>query len=272
MSRINIITLIVFGLVLIWIFLFSPDTIQLVQRGALTVFAPFMSGSEKLERKVDEFGDDGRSPRELRKQSNVLERENALLRLENERLHDLTEENRSLRQALNYVENSPLKLVSARVINRKGPTWYNTLTIDQGTRANIAVDSPVIVPVENEAALVGKVSQVAADSSVVILLSDEVCQVSARVMGTTEQGILSGQRGALNTTPELKLRYLSKDAAIAPGDTVISSGVGGVFPGNLLLGEIKEFSRGAITGEAAVISKVDFAVLKNVFVVAGLKE
>ena len=62
MSRINIITLIVFGVVLIWIFLFSPETIQVVQRGALSVFTPFMSGSEKLDRAVDEFGDDGRSP------------------------------------------------------------------------------------------------------------------------------------------------------------------------------------------------------------------
>lgn len=272
MSRINIITLIVFGVVLIWIFMFSPETIQVVQRGALAVFSPSMSGSEKLERSIDEFGDDGRSPRELRKRLDVLERESALLRLENERLHELTEENRALRQALNYVENSPLKLVSARVINRKGPTWYHTLIIDQGSRANITVDSPVIVPVENEAALVGKVAQVGEDSSVIILLSDEVCQVSARVMGTTEQGILSGQRGALNSAPELKLRYISKDAAIAPGDTVISSGVGGVFPGNLLLGEVKEFSRGAIAGEAVVISKVNFALLKNVFVVSGLKE
>ena len=91
-------------------------------------------------------------------------------------------------------------------------------------------------------------------------------------MGTTEQGILSGQRGALNAAPELKLRYVSKDAAIGPGDIVISSGVGGVFPGNLILGEIKEFSRGAIAGEAVVISKVDLALLKNVFVVSGLKE
>jgi len=120
--------------------------------------------------------------------------------------------------------------------------------------------------------LVGKVAQVGEDSSVVILLSDEVCQVSARVMGTTEQGILSGQRGALNAAPELKLRYVSKDAAISPGDVVISSGVGGVFPENLLLGQVKEFSRGPIAGEAAVTSKVDFAVLKNVFVVSGLKE
>ena len=94
----------------------------------------------------------------------------------------------------------------------------------------------------------------------------------ARVIGTTEQGILPGLRGALNSAPELKLRYISKDASISPGDTVISSGVGGVFPGNLLLGEIKEFSRGAIAGEAVVVSKVDFALLKNVFVVSGLKE
>lgn len=272
MSRINIISLVVFGGVLVWIFWFSPETVQVVQRGALAVFAPFMSGSEKIERTIDEFGDDKRSPRELRKRLDVLERESAMLRLENERLHDLTEENRTLRQALNYVENSPLSLVSARVINRKGPTWYRTLVIDQGSRADITVDSPVIVPVENEAALVGKVAQVGEDSSVVILLSDEVCQVSARVMGTTEQGILSGQRGALNAAPELKLRYVSKDAAISPGDVVISSGVGGVFPENLLLGQVKEFTRGPIAGEAAVTSKVDFAVLKNVFVVSGLKE
>ena len=118
------------------------------------------------------------------------------------------------------------------------------------------------------AGLVGKVSEVVGDdSSIVILLSDEVCQVSARIEGTTEQGILIGQRGALSTMPDLKLRYLSKNAVAPPGRLVITSGAGGLFPENLLLGRVKSFKPGAINGEAVVEAAINFDVLRNVFVI-----
>lgn len=268
MSRINIIVLVGFVGLLVWIFLFGQGTVSSIQRGAQKFFGPVISGANRVEETVSGLGKETLTAAEMRARLEEAERDRDRLRLEAMKLDELIEENNALRQALNYVERSPLKLVPARVISRKPSNWYNTLVIDQGHAAAIAPDSPVIVPVGERAGLVGKVSEVVGDdSSIVILLSDEVCQVSARIEGTTEQGILSGQRGALNIMPDLNLRYLSKNAVAPVGRLVITSGAGGLFPENLLLGRVKEFVPGAINGEAMVEAAVNFDVLKNVFVI-----
>ena len=268
MSRLNIIVLIAFVGLLVWMFLFGQETASRAQRTFQGWFSPVITGANKVEETVSDFGKDTLTAAELRTQLEEAEIERDRLRLEVLKLDELVDENNALRNALNYVERSPLKLVPARVISRKPSNWYNTLVIDKGHDAAIAPDSPVIVPLGERAGLVGKVSEVVGDdSSIVILLSDEVCQVSARIEGTTEQGILIGQRGALSTMPDLKLRYLSKNAVAPPGRLVITSGAGGLFPENLLLGRVKSFKPGAINGEAVVEAAINFDVLRNVFVI-----
>jgi rod shape-determining protein MreC len=268
MSRINIIVLIGFVGLLVWVFLFGQETVSQIQRGAQSAFSPVISGANKVEEVVTGLGKETLSVVELSSRLEEAELERDRLLLEVLRLDEIAEENNALRRALNYVENSPLKLVPARVISRKPSNWYNTLVIDKGHAAKITPDCPVIVPIGDHAGLVGKISEVVGeDSSVVILLSDEVCQVSARIEGTAEQGILSGQRGALRVMPDLKLGYLSKDAVAPTGRLVITSGAGGLFPGNLLLGRVKTFAPGAISGEATVEPAVNFDVLTNVFVI-----
>ena len=268
MSRINIIALVAFVGLLVWIFLFGQNAVENIQRGAMAVAGPFIKGSNTVGETVTGFGDEQLSDAEVRKKYREIEFERDRLKLEVLRLDELMEENNALRDALNYTRNSPLELVPAQVIGRKPNTWYNTMIIDKGSADKIEADCPVIVPVGKQAALVGKISAVQGETtSVVILLSDETCQVSARIQGSTEQGIMSGQRGALRVMPDLRLNYLRKDAAIEPGRLVITSGAGGLFPENLLLGTVKTFTPGTITGVATVEAGVSFDVLKNVFVV-----
>jgi len=113
---------------------------------------------------------------------------------------------------------------------------------------------------------VGKVDAPSEETSTVILLTDENCQVSAKVDGTPEVGILSGQRGQTGDRPNLRLRFLSKDATIKPGMLVFTTGRGGLFPADILLGTIESFESGPLYGEALVKPAVDFAALKIVFV------
>jgi rod shape-determining protein MreC len=101
----------------------------------------------------------------------------------------------------------------------------------------------------------------------VILLTDEMCRVSAKVEGTLEQGILAGERAALEVRPELHLRFLSRNANINAGASIYSSGEGGIFPPDLLLGRVKRFENREISGEAIVEPAVDFSSLDHVFVI-----
>ena len=99
-----------------------------------------------------------------------------------------------------------------------------------------------------------------------ILLTDEMCRVSSKIEGTLEQGIISGERAGLEMRPDLRLRYLNRNALINPGSNVVSTGEGGVFPEGLLIGRVKRFENKDITGEAVVEPAVDFSTLEYVFV------
>jgi len=268
MSRLNLIFLIGFVGIFVWITLFQPDAIGRIQSGAMVVFRPFLEASDRLDSAVDAAGRESLAPAQLRERLAKVKRERDRLRLEVIQLDELRRENNQLRRALRYREQSPLRLVAARIINRKPTNWYNTMVIDKGSSAGIEPDSPVIVPVGERAGLVGKVSEVVSPhSAVVLLLTDEMCQVSARLENSQEQGILSGQRGALHTMPNLRLRYLSKEVEAAPGRRVLSSGTGGLFPPDLLLGTVLSLEVGAIDAEATVEPSVDFDELLDVFVV-----
>ena len=108
---------------------------------------------------------------------------------------------------------------------------------------------------------------IGSERSSVLLLTDEKCLVSARVEGSQEVGILSGQRGGFDGNPLLRLRFLSSNAAVHPGQRVLTTGRGGTFQANILLGTIHSIEKGALDSEALVLPAVNFETLDAVFVV-----
>jgi len=273
MSRLNIIFLLTFVGLLIWVTLFQPDSIGKIQRGAMVVTRPFMGASNELDGAVRALANEPLSPAQVKAKLAAAEQERDRLRLEVIQLDEILSENNQLRNALQYLEKSPLSLVASRVISRKPSNWYNTLVIDKGSDEGVAVDSPVIVPLGEEAGLVGKISEVIGPhSALVLLLTDEMCQVSAKLQNSQEQGILSGERGALRTLPNLHLRYLPKEIVATPGLKIFSSGMGELFPANLLLGEVVNLRASVIDAEAVVKPAVNFDNLVDLFVILPTKD
>ncbi|MCK5924186.1 MAG: rod shape-determining protein MreC, partial [Methylococcales bacterium] len=196
MSRLNVVFLLVFVGVLVWVTMFQPTVVEQIQRGAMTFFAPVTENSEKLAMAAETVEEDALTPSEMKAKLASLERERDSLRLEVLQLDEIIFENNELRKALQYKERVPLSLVPGRVMSRKPSNWYNTIVIDKGKKDGVVADSPVIVAVDEKAALVGKVSDVIGDkTAVVLLLTDEMCQVSAKLENTKDEGIIMGQRG-----------------------------------------------------------------------------
>ncbi len=102
----------------------------------------------------------------------------------------MEKENVQLRAALDFKERTPFSVIAAKVIRRKPSNWWETAHIDRGEHHGI---SPMLAVIAAEG-LVGKVDRPDYETSTVILLTDEACQVSAKAVGTHEFGILSGQR------------------------------------------------------------------------------
>ncbi len=263
MSRINVIALVAFVGLLVWVFTFDSEATRKIQSTVLSVFAPLQKTGDDIEQAVTGLGVPEKSAEELAEENADLLIEVQALRIQAQELDRLKEENDNFRDLLKFKRNAPLKLIPARVVGRSAGTWWNTVTIDKGYRQHVAVDSPVVT----DLGLVGKTALVNADETTVILLTDERCQVGARITGTPDRGILMGARGATKVTPDLRLRFLDKDASPQPGSDVFSTNAGGLFPAGIMLGEVKQFSVKDIYGEATVRPAVDFNELQYVFVI-----
>ena len=263
MRALNIIAVLVFLVGGAAVLLLDTEVTRSVQGAVMGVFSPFIHASATMSSSTKEAMAPQVDPRVMMRENDQLRQEVQKLRITSQRHDDLMTENNKLRKLLEYKQNAPFKnLVAAHVLKRSAATWWTTLIIDKGSNEGLAVDYPVITDV----GLVGKISRVAAQMSEVTLLTDETCRVAASVEGTREKGILNGERAGLDMRPDLRLKFLSQNAPVAVGANVYSTGDGLVFPPGVLLGRVKRFEVGEISGEAVVESAVDFSVLEDVFV------
>lgn len=263
MKKLNILALLIFIAGLVAVFTLDTATTRQIQARVMSLLSPFIHSSAAMEQAADQAIAPQVNPAELKRENDEQRVQLERLRIIQQKYNQIIEENAKLRQLIEFKQAAPFKMTAAKVIRRSSSTWWNSLIIDKGSLDGIGTDSPVITSV----GLVGKTSTLAPHMTKVILLTDEMCRVSAKVEGTLEQGILAGERAALEVRPELHLRFLSLNANINAGAGVYSSGEGGVFPADLLLGRVKRFENREISGEAIVEPAVDFSTLDHVFVI-----
>jgi rod shape-determining protein MreC len=117
---------------------------------------------------------------------------------------------------------------------RDPANWWRTVQIDLGSRDGARTDSPVI---SATGSLVGRVTSVSYTKSQVVLVGDPNCRVSATVENAArDMGVVIAS-GPLDTSL-VDLTYLASSANLKPGQSVITSGLGGVFPKGIPIGQI----------------------------------
>ena len=264
MKNLNLIALAAFLATAVAVLLMDKGKSRKIQDVVMSVFSPFIHASASVDRALESGTEINIDPRQLREDNEALQLEVQRLRIISQRYDEMMNENNNLRKLVDYKAASPFKLTSVRAVKRTASTWWNTLIVDKGSLDGLSPDSPVITDV----GLIGKVGKVSNHMAEVILLTDERCRVTAYVEGTKEKGILEGERGGTDLRPDLRLKYLTRNATINVGANVYTSGDGGVFPAGLLLGKVKRFENKEISGEAVVEPVVDFLRLDHLFVVA----
>lgn len=267
MKPLNLITLLLFLAGTVWALTRSEKAVHEIQGVYYTALRPFLSSGSAIEIRARRYADEVKHSAELAAQLEEAQDQLGILRTEVSHLRKLEHENIQLRAALHFQKQSPFAVTAAKLIRRKPSTWWQTATIDRGEQSGIGVQLPVLAA----EGLVGKIDRTDQTNSSIILLTDEACQVSAKIGNSQEVGILSGQRVQPTDKPILRLRYLSKDANIKPGSKVYTTGRGGLFPADILLGTIISSDSGAFDAEARVEPAVDFAALNTVFVLTGNK-
>lgn len=265
MKPLNLIALLLFLGGAVWALTRSDRAVREIQNTYYSAMSPFLKSGSKMETQARAFLEETRHSKELEAELGATREQLERLRLIESRFRALEYENVQLRHALDFKKASHFDVVAARVIRRNPTTWWQTVEIDAGSKRGVGTQLAVL---SNEG-LVGKIDRIdnGGERSSVLLLTDEKCQVAARVEGSPEVGILSGQRGAFDGGPMLRLRFLSANAAVRPGQRVFTTGRGGIFQANILLGTIESVEKGALDSEALVRPSVNFADLGAVFVV-----
>lgn len=197
-----------------------------------------------------------------------LRRELAALAMERGYCERLREECIRLRRLLGYSKALPGKWKAAAVLSAGGGAAgaRKTIRISRGALSGLRQGAVVAVP----DGLVGRVASVSPHTAEVLLITDPSLRVACMVEGARgAKGILSG-----GTDEMLVLRYLTVGAELPPRSRILTSGLGGVFPGGLAVGTLigmRESEDGAIR-EGDVEPAVDFATLEDVFVQEILEE
>lgn len=179
------------------------------------------------------------------------------------------QENESLKGILGIKEENPeFEFENALIVSNEMSGYTHILTLNKGSVNGIEKRDLVITP----QGLVGYVSELGTTWCNITTLLDSSCEVGALVTRTQDIGVMEGDF-SLAADGKAKVSYLSNEVKLSSGDSVVTSGIGGIFPAGILAGyieEIKPESHG-ISQYAIMETAVDFSALKNVFVITEFK-
>lgn len=230
------------------------DATSLVMRPSATVFHLVGVAANTAVRVA-------RPRRLLLKENADLRREVVRLRRENAILAEAAHENQRLRAALGLKQSCRLEMIACEVISRTESTWFDTATLNRGSRAGIHKGWAVVTP---DLRLVGQILETDAFTSRFVALTDANSAIGAMVQRSRSSGILQGQAGDY-----LMLSYLPRDADVRVGDIVVSSGMGQVIPKGLTVGRIVKVVRSEVMGNAKALVRPSIRIdqIEQVFVV-----
>ena len=182
-------------------------------------------------------------------------------------LENLEQQNLHLQTQLDFYNRYKQTLIPCLVTSRSISGWWHSVRLDKGRSQGIEANRAVISP----DGLVGRTDTVSAYTADVLLLSDPACKVSARVSRTGSFGLVSGLGVNAKGYPSARIRFIHKDAPVRAGDAVVTSGLGGVFPKDILIGYIETtgMEETGLYQYADLVPKAVAALMDVVFVAAG---
>ena len=212
--------------------------------GAIQELSNLRKDYADLQKKLDQF--------------EIIQRDAAQIKLENDHL----------REQLGFSDTILYKKVPARIIGKDSDNLFSAFVVNKGSKQGINRNMIVIAYQSGMQALVGKIVQVGYAQSLMMPIYDSNSYVSARFSVARYEGLVAGQG---NPDRPLLMRYVKKRAReeIKYGDQVLTSGLGGIYPPDLLIGRVARIvNRDYETSiDVELESSVDFSRLEYVFAV-----
>lgn len=198
----------------------------------------------------------------------LMQEEVVRLREEKARLIGVLQENERLRELVGFKRRHPeFELIPARVVSRSTSPYFRVIQLRIRAEGKVAPRQPVVVT----GGVVGQIHEVHGQFADVIILSDPRSRIDTISQRNRAHGVVQG----LGHERDYKARiaYLNERDRVRAGDVMVTSGMGGVFPAELIVGTIRsvEPDERGLFQQAVLEPAVDLSRLQEVFVITKIK-
>jgi len=214
---------------------------------------------------VENFLSASQDIREIRQQNTELEAENARMQAQIVELQQQLVEFEILSALLEFARANPdYQYIGASVIGRDPSPFLNYIIINRGADDGLRRGMPVVT----QNGLAGRVVQVTASAARVSLVTDPVTLINVRVEPSRSSAVLTG-----SITGDITLEQIPQDADVSPGNLILTSGLGGNYPANIIVGQVTSVRsrENALFQSASVQPVTDFSDLSIVLVITNFE-
>jgi rod shape-determining protein MreC len=201
----------------------------------------------------------------LRQRNGELEAEVARLQTQVIDLQQQVTETNILSALVGFARANPeYSYQAASVIGRDPSPFLHYVIINVGSNEGVLPGMPVVT----DKGLVGRVDAVIAEAARLLLVTDATSALNVRMQASTTEAMLVG-----STTGDLTIEMIPQDANIKVGDVVLTSGLGGNYPANMLVGQVVSVrkTQSELFQQAAIQPNVDYNQLQFVLVITNFK-
>lgn len=243
----------------------TGSPLELVRGGFSTITMPFRMAGSAIAMPFQGIGNIFGNLTADQQTLSDLRAENEQLRSRNAELEETNQSTQRLQGLLDLKNTYNLQSTGARVISGSTDSFNNTIMIDKGTTSGLAVGMPVV----NSGGVIGQIIECGPTTSTVRLITDEKSGVAAMVQSSRAQGMLMG-----SASRQITLNLINTNQKVSVGDTVVTSGLGGVFPKGLPLGKVTsvEAAPGSLYYTIVIEPHSNVSTNEEVMVITSLSE
>lgn len=264
-GTIGIIVTIVILIVLVLLTNTENNNLSVFENVTSKLVTPIQNGLTHLKNGINGNNSFFTDINNLQAENEELKKKNSELEQDLRKLETIKTENQSLKEYLSLTEKyADYKTVPADVINRDISNYAKTIVINVGSKQDIK-EGMTIIGAEG---LVGYVISVTDSTAKVQTIVDTASSVSS-LMSTTRDPIVC--KGTLDGTSSLKAMYIPTEAQLIQGDSIETSGIGGIYPKGIHIGNIEKVvnTSNSIDRYAIIKTAVNFEKLETVLVVTN---